>query len=98
MEIDRVHGWVRDSQRCRKSPDRGIFDSGGRMTADQANTLEQLAERTHSTDADLLWLARLCSADEQLVHLGQVTRVDAVDMLATLRDYERYLSQVEAAK
>ena len=60
------------------------------MTSQQAHTLEQLATRTNSTDADLLWLARLCSADEQLVHLGQVTRVDAIDMIATLQDYERY--------
>jgi hypothetical protein len=60
------------------------------MTTAQAHELEHLAKRTRSTDADLLWLARVCSADELLVHLGQVTRVDAKDMLATLRDFERY--------
>jgi hypothetical protein len=67
------------------------------VTTAQTHELEQLARRTHSTDADLLWLARLCSADEQLVHLGEVTRIDAGDMIATLRDFERYQIQVEAA-
>ncbi len=66
------------------------------MTSEQALEIEKLAERTHSTDADLLWLARVCSADETLVHLGAVARVDAGDMIATLRDYERYMNQVEA--
>jgi hypothetical protein len=45
-----------------------------------------------------LWLARLCSCDETLVHLGQLTRVDAGDVIATLLDYERYMIQVEAAE
>jgi hypothetical protein len=66
------------------------------MTTAQAHELEHLARRTHSTDADLLWLARLCSCDEQLVHLGQVTRVDADDMLATLRDYLAYENAIAA--
>ena len=66
------------------------------MTTSQSHELEQLAKRTHSTDADLLWLARLCSADEQLVHLGQVTRVDAIDMIATLKDYARYEAAIAA--
>jgi len=68
------------------------------MTTSQSHELEQLAKRTHSTDADLLWLARLCSCDETLVHLGQLTRVDAGDVIATLLDYERYMIQVEAAE
>jgi hypothetical protein len=66
------------------------------MTTEQAHQLEHLATRTNSTDADLLWLARLCSADEQLVHLGQVTRVDAVDIIATLEDYARYEAAIAA--
>lgn len=68
------------------------------MTTEQAFELEQLARRTASTDADLLWLARLCSCDEQLVHLGQVTRIDAGEMIATLQDFERYEAQAEAGR
>jgi hypothetical protein len=68
------------------------------VTSNQAHELEKLAERTHSTDADLLTLARVCSQDAGLEHLGNLTRESAGEMIATLRDYERYMVQVEAAQ
>jgi hypothetical protein len=66
------------------------------VTSEQALQIETLAERTHSTDADLLWLARLCSHEAGLNHLGEVTRVDAQDMIDTLKDYERYIEACAA--
>ena len=73
------------------------------MTSTQAEDLKQLARLTHSTDADLLWLARLCSgrdADVEIadIHFGEITRAEAEEILRTLRDYERYQRQVEAAE
>ncbi len=72
------------------------------MTSEQALTIEQLAKRTHSTDADLLWLARLCSgrdADIEIadMHMGDLNRADAAQMIETLQAYERVMIQVEAA-
>jgi hypothetical protein len=72
------------------------------MTSQQAHTLEALAKRTHSTDADLLWLARLCSgrdADIEVadMHLGELTRAEAAAMIETLEAYERVMIQVEAS-
>jgi hypothetical protein len=66
------------------------------VTSEQAVQIENLAQKAHATDADLLWLARLCSADETLVHLGNVTRVDAGDMIQTLRNYLRYDAAMKA--
>ncbi len=59
------------------------------MTAQQAYEIEKLAERTGSTEADLLWLGRLCSCSETLIHLGQLARVDAQDVIETLKQYEQ---------
>lgn len=59
------------------------------MTSQQSYEIEQLAARLGSSDADLLWLARICSASETLNHMGQLARVDAEDVIHTLRTYER---------
>ena len=60
------------------------------MTSNQAFELETLARVTDSSDADLICLARHCSANEQLIHFGQLTRADAEDMLDTLRKYRYF--------
>jgi hypothetical protein len=60
------------------------------MTAEQAHEIEVLARATGSSDGDLLCLARHCAADETLTHLGKLTRVDAGDMIYTLRQYRAY--------
>jgi hypothetical protein len=60
------------------------------MTSTQALQLERLAERLNISDGELLWLARVCSADETLCRFDKVTRVDAREMIGTLEDYERY--------
>lgn len=61
------------------------------MTSNQAHQIEQLSERLKPSEGELIWLARICAADETLVHLGQLTRVDAGDMIFTLTEYERFL-------
>lgn len=63
------------------------------MTSTQAYEIEHIADRIKSSDGELLWLARLCSQNAALVHLGQLTRVDAEDMLRVLRDFEAYDKQ-----
>ena len=60
-------------------------------TATQAHELEQLQQRLAIDDGSLLWLARQCAQDAALVHLGALRRVDAGDVLFTLREYERFL-------
>lgn len=61
------------------------------MTTNQSHELEQLQQRLAIDDGSLLWLARVCAADEGLVHLGALRRIDAGDVLFTLREYERFL-------
>ena len=60
------------------------------MTSSQAHAIETLAREVGSSDGDLLFLARHCAADETLQHLGQITRVDAGDMIYTLRAFRAY--------
>lgn len=66
------------------------------MTTEQALKLEKIRERVHPSDGELLWLARQCSQNAQLVSLAQLTRVDAEDMITTLETYERWLLDFSA--
>jgi hypothetical protein len=66
------------------------------MTTEQSLKLEQLERRLKPSEGELIWLARICAADETLVHLGQLTRVDAGDMIHTMTEYERHLA-IDAA-
>lgn len=61
------------------------------MTTQQAHQLEKIVARIGASDGELLWLARICAADETLVSLGHLSRVDARDMIWTLEQFERYL-------
>ena len=65
------------------------------MDSEQAYELETLQRVTQSSDGDLLRLARECAHDDTLVHLGQLTRVDAGEMIQVLREY-RYFKAVGA--
>ena len=67
------------------------------MTTDQSLKLERLERRLKPSEGELIWLARICAADETLCHLGQLSRVDAGDMIYTLTEYERYLA-IDAAQ
>lgn len=69
------------------------------MLPSQAVEIEQLSDTLGATDADLLWLARLSSnrcSDVELMdmHLGELTRAEAAEMIETLRCYERYQNQL----
>ncbi len=60
------------------------------VTCEQAYELETLQRITCSSDADMLRLARECEQDASLVHLGQLSRVAAGEMIAVLREYVYY--------
>ena len=65
------------------------------MEASQAWELETLQRVTETSDAELIRLAQECAQDSGLLHLGELTRVDADDLIRTLRQY-RYFRQIEA--
>jgi hypothetical protein len=65
------------------------------MTAEQAYELETLQRITKSSDGEMLRLARECAQDTQIESFGHLHRIDAEDMLRTLREY-RYYTEIAA--
>ena len=48
-----------------------------------------------TSDAELIRLAQECAQDSGLIHLGELTRVDADDLIRTLKQY-RYYREIQA--
>lgn len=75
-----------------------IIRAVGTMTQHQQQTIEQLAARTQSASGDLLRLARECQQDGAMVHLAELDRYAAGDMIEVLEDYERHGQRSNAAR
>lgn len=60
------------------------------MDREQAEVVRVLAKQHRSSSAEVLWLARVCSANEQLMSLEQLTKEEAADLIYNLQAFGRW--------